>query len=237
MSLADLFQGWVSEVDGGLKSLVTGGSQEAPSATRQALLLGHLVVAQGLAAQALRSRADASTIEALRHFRKYLLPLRGGELSNKALADRVGQSTEHVTRKLSEMRKAGLVDFRRESKKTINFLTSMSREMLGDVTSYEGGMHQLDDKIVAGGWVDKAGDSLIEIFEARNSLGEILEQGKSMSSGRQSSEAEFARPNSNHYRNQPSQKVKLRNAFQELMDGIPSPFRYQPILESVVDNG
>lgn len=138
-SLAEIFNVWTGEVEIELKALATGSSAhvEENSSLRQALLLGQLMVAQGLASQALRCRADAPMLAALIRYKKYLLPLKVSELSNKALADVYGETTAHVTRQLSEMRRAGLVDFRKESKNTINFLTSLAKELLANEPIHE----------------------------------------------------------------------------------------------------
>ena len=135
--LDNLFQNWICDADEELKVLVTGGNQEGLSRQRQALLMGHLTLAQGMIAQALRVRIDEPKLTAMRKFKKYLLALNDNELSNSDLAGFFGESAAHVTRQLSEMRKAGLVDFRKESKNTINFLTSASREMLLDLANDE----------------------------------------------------------------------------------------------------
>lgn len=94
--------------------------------------LGQIGFAHQMAANAASSRVDELFLNALKttKFAVYLEELYKGERTNKELGQISGQTDEHVSRLLKELRQEGITDFRKDGKRVINFLTPVARQLL-----------------------------------------------------------------------------------------------------------
>ncbi|MDM0007481.1 helix-turn-helix domain-containing protein [Variovorax sp. J22G73] len=90
-----------------------------------AYMLGKISFSQAVVAQAAERRADDCYVDILHanRFKAYVRALEHEDLSGVQLAQATGDRPETVSRKLKELRDAGIVEFRREGTRIINFLT------------------------------------------------------------------------------------------------------------------
>lgn len=96
---------------------------------QDAYLIGQLTFAQAFADQ-LACRRESSAFRRLvadTRFVRYVGALCLEDLNNAELARRVGEVDETVSRKLKALRSEGVVDYRREGRNTVNFLTPAAR--------------------------------------------------------------------------------------------------------------
>lgn len=101
--------------------------EDAPEV--QAFVLGKVTFAQLVAAQAAERRADDQFMDNLHlpKYKKYIVALEHEDLNGIQLARITGDREETVSRKLRELRKFGIVDFRKNGTSVINFLTPIAR--------------------------------------------------------------------------------------------------------------
>jgi DNA-binding transcriptional ArsR family regulator len=94
-----------------------------------AYVLGKLSFGQAVTAQAAERRADDCYVDILHalRFKDYIKALERGDLNGVQLAEVTGDRPETVSRKLKDLRDAGIVEFRREGTSIINFLTPSAR--------------------------------------------------------------------------------------------------------------
>lgn len=111
-------------------AVIQGRLREGPVV--DAYSLGQIGFAHQIAANAASSRVDELFLKALKttKFAVYLEELYKGERTNKELGQISGQTDEHVSRLLKELRLEGITDFRKDGKRVINFLTPVARQLL-----------------------------------------------------------------------------------------------------------
>jgi DNA-binding transcriptional ArsR family regulator len=126
--LADDFMAALRTAPSSVVAAVRGSlPEEVPEAL--AFVLGKLSFAQLLTAQAAERRADDCFIDTLHapKYKPYVIALERADLNGVQLAKITGESEETVSRKLRDLRKLGIVEFRRDGTSAINFLTPVAR--------------------------------------------------------------------------------------------------------------
>ena len=95
-----------------------------------AFTLGKLNFAQTIVAQAAERRAADCFIDVLHmpKYKNYVVALERADLNGVELSKVVKESEETVSRKLRDLRKLGIVEFRRDGTSLINFLTPVARD-------------------------------------------------------------------------------------------------------------
>ena len=123
--LGDLFVDLLRQAPDAVVEAVRG-TRTSDSSEAMAYLLGKVSFGQTIAAQAAERRADDSFIDVLHssRFQDYVRALEHHDLSGVELAEITGEQPETVSRKLRQLRDAGIVEFRRDGTRLINFLTS-----------------------------------------------------------------------------------------------------------------
>ncbi|WP_338847585.1 hypothetical protein V8J88_02500 [Massilia sp. W12] len=109
----------------------TAADPEASPALRAAWNLARVDFACHIAAQGLAARADQSFLDALQapHNQVYLQAMASGGKSNAELKDCSGHEPETVSRKLRDLREAGVCSFQRIGKEVINSMTPLALEL------------------------------------------------------------------------------------------------------------
>lgn len=104
---------------------------EADPALRAAWNLAKVDFAYQTAAQGLAARADQAYLDLLHdpNYASYLRALAEGDKSNAELVEISGHAEETVSRKLRDLRAAGICDYRRFGKQVINFLTPLAHQL------------------------------------------------------------------------------------------------------------
>ncbi len=105
------------------------GDDDASTELKQAYDLGQLSFAQGFAAQ-MAINAEPSNFQTFLNdakYQKYVKALLSEDLCGVLLAEQVEETPESVSRKLRELREAGVTEFRREGRSVVNFLTPIAR--------------------------------------------------------------------------------------------------------------
>lgn len=108
------------------------GDGDAQETLKQAYDLGQLSFAQGFASQ-IASTSESTEFNILlseTKYKKITQYLLSEELCGRSLANLVDETPESVSRKLKELREAGITDFRREGREVVNFLTGAARAAL-----------------------------------------------------------------------------------------------------------
>lgn len=102
-------------------------SEDAPEVL--AFSLGQLSFAQMVTAQAAHRRAADCFMDILHmpKYKSYVVALEQADRNGVELSKITGETEETVSRKLRELRKLGIVEFRRDGTSAINFLTPVAR--------------------------------------------------------------------------------------------------------------
>lgn len=108
------------------------GDFDSPVALRQAYSLGQVAFAQGFASQISIKKEPNDFREFLNDekYKKFFPFLLAGDICGVKLASDAKESKESVSRKLKDLRAAGITEFRREGRIVMNFLTPVARAAL-----------------------------------------------------------------------------------------------------------
>lgn len=142
---------------------------ETPSPWQTVFELGEIDAVQQLLSYAGSRRETEIFLAALRdeRYASYFKALFHRDLSNYEIATRTKERPETVSRKLKELREAGITDFQKRGTKAINFLTPAARAALPDMLA---GIEQ-DTEDEAARQAVKEGTKSVE---ASNALKELL---------------------------------------------------------------
>lgn len=132
-ALADFFATLLSRAPDAASAAIRGAAS-APTASVAAFALGQIAFAQHVAAQAAERRADDrfTAVFSNASLTPYVRALAKQDHTGRELAAALKLREETVSRKLTELRELGVVDFRRDGVRAYNFLTPQAR------AAYEG---------------------------------------------------------------------------------------------------
>ena len=126
--LAAFFAGLLGRSPSDAVQAIQGGAAASPAAVAT-FTLGQIAFAQHFAAQAADKRADNRFAPVFTDpkYAPYLRALAGSDYTGKELAAELNVREETVSRRLSELRELGVVDFRGDRTCKYNFLTPQAR--------------------------------------------------------------------------------------------------------------
>jgi DNA-binding transcriptional ArsR family regulator len=168
-SIVDRDPKTIADLSSGLRTLFEQLAKKTPAdlvgvlstphkspSIHHAFSMGQLAFAQQLAGYVSSRRASSQFVEAIHDvkLRQYVSALAKADLSGTQLSTLVKERVETVSRKLADLRRIGITDFRREGVHIINFLTPAAKAVFdAEQTDYESHRaHETDARL---SWIEQ----------------------------------------------------------------------------------